>query len=246
MPSPLAELRYESWIVRRTSTSALHVLHAAVARGPSEVLVPLPWPEARLLDEAPTRAPFWTLWDFVVPWWEPPLQMKGRPVDPLGSRDAASAGERVARLLSRSELGPERASRFPSSWDGAQSFLWWPALRGLAAWVSRVKDRELAPVALEVEGTSYPFRTKPGRVVITVGTTAEFADFYVIDPEQLVTLPAGGFDSPRHGTGLSLPGWAEPQDHVHWDRGWGVHQLQRRSDAVDDLVAETRARTGKA
>ena len=48
---PLAALSYEAWIVRRTSADGLRILYTAVALGAGEVLVPLPWPEARLLEE---------------------------------------------------------------------------------------------------------------------------------------------------------------------------------------------------
>lgn len=67
-PAALAPLSYEAWIVRRTSTNGLRVLYAAVAAGPGDVLVPLPWPDVRLLDENPSWALAWKLDALVTPW----------------------------------------------------------------------------------------------------------------------------------------------------------------------------------
>ncbi|MFT3775168.1 MAG: hypothetical protein QM820_58215 [Minicystis sp.] len=258
MSSPsLAPLTYQAFILRRTSANGLRVSHFAVARGPGEVLVPLPW-EARLADETPDRAHVWALWDQAVSRWQFQHHIHdGTPTQPRISRDAGATGERGVRLLAREALPAPLVGRLPSTWSFARSFLWWPAAparRGIAAWFSRAKERELAPVALSVEAASSPFRAQQARFEMTVATAAEFADTYLIDAEQLVTVPASGFSRPDHWTGVALPGLAEPSDHLHWcrddvrrlDEGEIPHarltRLQLYRDASSDLEAEMRER----
>lgn len=220
MTSPaLPQLSYEAWIVRRTSANALHVLHAAVADGPGEVLVPLPWPEVRLLDEAPDRVPFSQLWPVSVSMWQERYRhLHGIPKPP--PKVADDAGERGARLLSREALPEALAESLPPSWSLAQKFLLWPAAperRGIATWFSRGRGRPLAPVALAVEGASSPFRERVASFELSITSTAELVDSYVIDPEQLEVLPQGTCYL-YHRTGLALPGLLEPSDHLHWRR----------------------------
>jgi hypothetical protein len=257
---PINELAYESWLIRRMPNNSLRVLYAAVARGPAAVLVPLPWGEVRILDEVHDRTAFWRLYAIVVPWWQAKFfakhpELKGRligysPPGPVGSRDAGVTGEQGARLVSRDELTSELASHLPSTWEFAQRFLHWPAQpprRGLAAWLSRTRARELAPVALLVEGALSADREHP-RFELTVATCAEQADIYLIDPEWLVCVPGHRvLSDPYHGTGMTLPGLVDPKDHVHWKQVQteaphaSRNRFQRYGDAEREFIANLHA-----
>lgn len=228
----LTELPYEAWIVRRTAANSLHVLHAAVAAGPGEVVIPLPWPEARLLDEtpghdgpasgplqAPNRAPFSRLWPVAVSMWKERHRIRNEiPYPPPSVED--DEGERGVRLVSRDGLPEALAESLPPSWSFAQKFLLWPAAperRGITAWLPRSKLRPLAPVALAIEGASSPFRERLANFEMAVATTADLADYYLIDAEQLEALPRRSYELYRR-TRLAIPGLLEPNDHLHWAR----------------------------
>lgn len=220
----LAELPYEAWVVRRTSTNGLRVLLAASAHGPDDVIIPLPWPasDVRLLDEQPTRSAVWALWDAVLQHWPGFLMPPRRPRPPSPPRGDLS-GEPGARLLTRAELSPDLARRIPESWSFAQAFLCWPPRHGLAAWLSRYNPfhlRSLAPVMLTVENPSGPFRERPSGMDIVVAASSPWVDVYVINTQEVESIPANTGDDCDDMIYVTVPGWAEPSDHVFWRRRW--------------------------
>ena len=208
MTSPtINELAYESWLIRRLPNNSLRVLYAAVARGPAAVLVPLPWSEVRILDEVHDRTAFWKLWEIGSTWPYPEFAVAAsrgeRHTSPMGSRRPGATGERGVRLLARDELPVELLGQLPSTWEFAYRFLHWSALHGCAAWTSRIKARQLAPLALVVDGvsSSTPYR-EGAKFEIVVAKSASYSDVFVIDPMiLLLTRMARANTPPTKGHG---------------------------------------------
>jgi hypothetical protein len=257
MPPPvLAPLSYEAWVVRRTSANGLRVLYAAVAAGPGDVLVPLPWPEVRLLDENPSWALVWKL-DVLVTQWRHQHSRRPFPAQDTAlvevEKRKPPAVVSGGRVVARAELPAGLTDLLHPTWGFAQYFVWWPALpapRGLSAWLPWAKYQHLAPIALAIEGGSLPFRTQGERLEISLASTSEVADLYLIDAEQLVTLPAGGFNDPFCGSGFSLPGLVTPGEHFHWSQSFATPPhanlkiFQRHADAARQYFEEREKSSG--